>query len=179
LQARRSAGWLLVLALAGLGAEVACGRSKEAREAPPAATGARRAAPEFRLQDLDGTEVQLADFRGKVVMVNFWATWCGPCRAEIPDFIELQRELGPRGLQIVGVSLDDKGAAVVRPFAAQQRINYVMLVNGHSAAGAYGGVSGIPTTFLVDRDGRIVTSRVGLASKQFWKDRVTALLGES
>lgn len=182
----RFAAILCTMVLAGLLA-VSCGRkepqSKEADGGGPAtglpAVGDRRPAPDFTLRDLDGREVRLADFRGQVVMVNFWATWCPPCRAEIPDFIELQGRLGPKGLQIIGISLDDEGAAKVAPFASQNRINYLMLVNGNAAANAYGGIEGIPTTFLLDRQGRIVERRSGVASSQHWQQMITSLLKES
>ncbi len=111
-------------------------------------------------------------------MVNFWATWCPPCLAEIPDFIALQEELGPRGLRIIGISLDDEGAAKVGPFASRNRINYTMLVNGNDAAIAYGGVEGIPTTFLLDRRGRIVERRAGVAPREHWRQAITSLLRE-
>jgi peroxiredoxin len=138
----------------------------------------RRPSPDFSLKDLDGRDVRLADFRGKVVMVNFWATWCPPCRAEIPDFIELQSQWGPKGLQIIGISLDDEGAAKVAPFASQNRINYTMLVNGNRAANAYGGIEGIPTTFLLDRQGRVVERRAGVAPREHWQQVIASLLKE-
>lgn len=138
----------------------------------------RRPAPDFTLKDLDGRDVRLADFRGKVVMVNFWATWCPPCRMEIPDFVALQRELGSQGFQIIGISLDDEGAAKVRPFAEQNGINYTMLVNGNQAANSYGQIEGIPTTFLLDRQGRVVERQVGVASRQHWQQMIALLLKE-
>jgi peroxiredoxin len=138
----------------------------------------RRPAPNFTLKDLDGRDVRLTDFRGQVVMVNFWATWCPPCRAEIPDFIELQSQLGSKGLQIIGISLDDGGAAKVAPFASQNRINYTMLVNGNGAASAYGGIEGIPTTFLLDRQGRVVERRAGVAPREHWQQVIVSLLDE-
>jgi cytochrome c biogenesis protein CcmG/thiol:disulfide interchange protein DsbE len=138
----------------------------------------RRPAPDFSLKDLDGRDVRLIDFRGKVAMVNFWATWCPPCRSEIPDFIELQSRLGPKGLQIIGISLDDEGAAKVAPFASQNRINYTMLVNGNGVASAFGVVEGIPTTYLLDRQGRVVERRVGVAPREHWQQVIASLLKE-
>lgn len=144
---------------------------------PPVAD--RRPIPEFQLKNLAGETVGTADLKGKVVLLNFWATWCPPCRAEIPDFIELQRELGPKGFEVVGISLDDKGAVVVQPFAQQQRINYTMLVGGHPVAQQFGGIRAIPTSFLVDKHGRAVVMKQGLAPKQYWKELASALLAES
>jgi peroxiredoxin len=185
---RRGTPALLEVGLLTLGLlAFSCGRN----EPPPAkrgeATGAgvelpaaesRRPAPGFSLEDIEGHKVQLSDFRGKVVMVNFWATWCPPCRAEIPDFVALQRAYGSKGLQIVGISLDEEGAAKVAPFAAQNRINYAMLVDGNAAAQAYGGIEGIPTTFLIDKQGRVVEQKVGVADPKHWEQAIEALLGE-
>jgi thiol-disulfide isomerase/thioredoxin len=112
-------------------------------------------------------------------MVNFWATWCPPCRMEIPDFVALQRDLGPQGFQVIGISLDDEGAAKVGPFAQQNRINYTMLVNGNQTANAWGPIDGIPTTFLLDRQGRVVERRVGVASSEHWRQVIVSLLKES
>jgi cytochrome c biogenesis protein CcmG/thiol:disulfide interchange protein DsbE len=155
-------------------------------QAPPARSSGqapsatqRTPAPDFRLPDLDGKEVRLSSYKGKVVMVNFWATWCPPCRAEIPDFIELQRELGPKGLAILGISFDQGGPGTVRAFAQQQRINYQMLMGAPEVARAYGGVQNIPTTFLLDKEGRIVASRTGVAAKQYWRQAILELLNES
>ena len=142
------------------------------------AVQARRPAPDFTLKDLDGRDIRLTDFRGQVVMVNFWATWCPPCRAEIPDFIELQNQFGSKGLQIIGISLDDEGAAKVAPFASQNRINYTMLVHGNGAATAYGGIEGIPTTFVLDRQGRVVERRAGVAPREHWQQVIALLLKE-
>jgi peroxiredoxin len=175
------------LAVVALLLAASCGgkeKGSEGREGGGSAAGApgaqdRRLAPEFTLKDLDGRDVRLADFRGQVVMVNFWATWCPPCRAEIPDFIELQDQQGSKGLRIVGISLDDEGAAKVAPFAAQNRINYTMLVNGNAAASAFGVSEGIPTTYLLDRQGRIVERRVGVAPREHWRQLIASLLQES
>jgi peroxiredoxin len=154
------------------------GREGRVRASGVPATQDRRPAPDFTLKDLDGRDVRLTDFRGQVVMVNFWATWCPPCRAEIPDFIELQSQLGPKGLQIIGISLDDEGSAKVAPFASQNRINYTMLVNGNGAANRYGGIEGIPTTFLLDRQGRVVERRAGITPREHWQQVIALLLTE-
>jgi cytochrome c biogenesis protein CcmG/thiol:disulfide interchange protein DsbE len=146
-------------------------------DAPGAAN--RRAAPDFTLRDLDGKEVKLSQFRGKVVILDFWATWCPPCRMEIPHFIALHRQYQPKGLEIVGVSLDQGGVQVVRPFAQQNGINYTMLVDGMPITGLYGGIGSIPTTFVIDKQGRVVKSFIGYNDKSTFENLVQGLLGES
>jgi peroxiredoxin len=168
---------LLAASCGGKGARTES-RDRGAPAADLPAAADRRPAPDFTLKNLDGGDVRLADFRGQVVMVNFWATWCPPCREEIPDFIVLQDQLGPKGLRIIGISLDDEGAAKVAPFASQNRINYTMLVNGNEAANAYGGIEGIPTTFLLDRQGRVVERRAGVAPREHWRQLIVSLLKE-
>lgn len=138
----------------------------------------RRDAPDFTLQDLSGRDVRLSDFRGKVVLLNFWATWCPPCRMEIPDFIRLQRDYQDKGLEIVGVSMDREGARIVAPFARQYGINYTMLVDGTPVAGRYGGITGVPTTFILDRQGRIVTMLQGYNPMAVWVALVEAVIAE-
>lgn len=166
------------------------GASQTAPEGPPqsAAPGAaqtaasgssqRRPAPEFTLKDLDGKDVSLSQFRGKVVILDFWATWCPPCRMEIPHFVELERDYRSKGLAVVGISLDQGGAQVVRPFAEQNGINYTMLVNGQPLAGLYGGITGIPTTFVLDKQGRVAKAFEGYRDKSEFEKLVQDLLAE-
>jgi cytochrome c biogenesis protein CcmG/thiol:disulfide interchange protein DsbE len=119
-------------------------------------------APDFALQDIDGHMVRLSDLRGKAVVLNFWATWCPPCKAEIPWFIDLQNKYGPRGLQIVGVSMDDGGMAAVVPFARKIGINYKVVLGNSDVSDLYGGVYSLPTTFYIGRDGRVLEYVPGL-----------------
>lgn len=134
-------------------------------------------APAFTLPSIDGGSKSLADYRGKVVMLNFWATWCGPCKREIPDFIEMQEAFKDEGFEIVGVSLDKPGEeANVAQFVEQSGINYDVLYGNGQIAQAYGGVRSIPTTFLLDREGNIVSSKVGLQPKSAWESQIKALL---
>ena len=131
-------------------------------------------APDFTLQTVDGESVTLSDFKGKVVMVNFWATWCPPCKAEIPDFIALQEEYGDKGFDIVGIALDKPAA--IESFMARSEINYTIVVGDESIAAMYGNVTSIPTTFLIDREGVIRHSAVGMRPKAEWTAAIGQLL---
>jgi len=136
----------------------------------------RKAAPDFKLKDADGKEVHLADYRGKVVLLDFWATWCGPCRIEIPWFTELERKNKDKGFAVLGVSMDDEGWKVVKPFLTELKINYRVLLGNDQAAHDYGGLDALPTTFLIDRDGKIAAVHVGLTSRKDFEDGVEQLL---
>ncbi len=111
-------------------------------------------APEFALEDLHGTRVDLAGDRGKVVLLNFWATWCAPCKVEMPQFMEWQKEYGPRGLVVIGVSIDDN-AAPARAFVEKLHLNYPVVMGNAKLGARYGGVLGVPVTFLIDRTGMV------------------------
>jgi peroxiredoxin len=117
-------------------------------------------APEFSLIDISDQKLDLASYRGKVVLLDFWATWCAPCKTEIPHFIDMQNKYGPQGLQIVGISLDDS-AAPVRKFYAEQKMNYPVAVGDDKLAEAYGGVLGLPIAFVINREGRIIAKYTG------------------
>ncbi len=112
-------------------------------------------APPFKLPDLDGKSVQLSDFKGKVVLLNFWATWCPPCRAEIPDLVALQQRYAPRGVVVLGISLDQGGPAKVASFVKRIGINYPVLMGNRDIALAYGGIEVVPTSFVIDRKGNV------------------------
>jgi cytochrome c biogenesis protein CcmG/thiol:disulfide interchange protein DsbE len=116
-------------------------------------------APDFVLTDLQGHNVKLSDLRGKAVVLNFWATWCPPCKAEIPWFIEMQKRYGAQGLQIVGINMDDGDPKDVVKFAAENSINYPVLFGQDKVADLYGGIDYLPTTFYIDRNG-VVLDRV-------------------
>jgi thiol-disulfide isomerase/thioredoxin len=119
-------------------------------------------APDFELLDLDGETFRLADHRGQVVVLNFWATWCPPCRAEIPGFIRLQNEFREDGVVFVGVALDEEGAEVVEPYSRQRGINYPVLLDRGAVARQFDGGRVVPTTLLIDRSGRIRFRHEGL-----------------
>ncbi|MGB9605142.1 MAG: peroxiredoxin family protein [Bryobacteraceae bacterium] len=139
--------------------------------------GHRRKAPDFTLRDADGKLVRLSDYRGKVVLLNFWATWCPPCRLEIPWFIEFQRQHQHRGLVVLGISMDEDGWEVVRPFIQRLGVNYRILLGDDTVAQLYGGVESLPTTFLIDREGRIASVHIGLVSKSRYERDLAELLG--
>jgi thiol-disulfide isomerase/thioredoxin len=133
-------------------------------------------APAWELKDIDGKLVRSSDFAGKVVILDFWATWCPPCKAEIPGFIELQKEYGEKGLVVVGVSLDEEGPAVVKPFMQQFGVNYPIVMGDQKIAQDFGGVRVIPTTFVIDKSGNIVAKHVGYSPKETFEKEITPLL---
>lgn len=142
----------------------------------PGVLGYGTPAPNFTLQTLDGKDVSLADFRGKAVLVNFWATWCGPCKIETPWLVELQNEYGSQGLQVVGVAMDDSGKDEIAKFAKDMGVNYPVLMGKESVGDAYGGVPALPESFFVGRDGKIVDRIIGLKGRGEIEDSVKKAL---
>ncbi|HEV3198313.1 MAG TPA: redoxin domain-containing protein [Bryobacteraceae bacterium] len=136
----------------------------------------RKDAPDFSLKDADGKVVHLSDYKGKVVLLDFWATWCGPCKIEIPWFMEMQRKNKDKGFEVLGVAMDDEGWEVVKPFLADLGVNYRVVIGNDHTADTYGGVDALPTTFLIDRSGKIAAVHVGLASKKDFEDGIQELL---
>ena len=122
-------------------------------------------APEFELPDLDGNPVHLSSFRGKAVVLNFWASWCAPCRREIPWFVDFQKEYGPRGLQIIGVSMDEGGRDAIVPFVHKMGVDYVVLLGDNHVSSLYGGLEILPTTYYIAPDGTVRAFVNGLISK--------------
>jgi peroxiredoxin len=133
-------------------------------------------APEWKLNDLDGKEVKLSDFKGKVVILDFWATWCGPCKLEIPGFVNLQKEYGDRGLRVIGVSLDEGDSKLVKTFAKRMAINYPVLLGNNKITSDYGSVEAIPTTFIIDQQGMIAGKHVGYVEKRQFETEIKMLL---
>jgi thiol-disulfide isomerase/thioredoxin len=134
-----------------------------------------KVAPDFVLQDLQGKQVKLSDFRGKAVLLNFWATWCGPCKVEMPWFVELQKQYGPQGLEIVGVALDDSGKDAIEKYAKEMGVNYTILQGQDSVGDAYGAI-GLPTSYFIDRDGKIIDSASGLVSRSEIEENIKKAL---
>ncbi len=137
-----------------------------------------KVAPDWELKTLDGKPVKLSDFRGKAVVVDFWATWCGPCKIEMPWFVELQKQYGPQGLEIVGIAMEDTSNEEIAKFVKEMGVNYT-IVHGKEAVGeAYGGVLGLPTSFFVGRDGKIVDQSTGLVSRSELEDHIKEALAQ-
>jgi cytochrome c biogenesis protein CcmG/thiol:disulfide interchange protein DsbE len=144
-----------------------------AQSAASAAEG-KGTAPQFSLTDVHGNQVSLAQYRGKVVILDFWAPWCPPCRKEIPDFISLQRQYASQGLQVIGIGLDEP--ANVTSFVQQNGFNYPVAVGDDATANLYGGVSGLPTTFIIDRNGTIRNRFEGFTDRSVFEQEIRKLL---
>jgi cytochrome c biogenesis protein CcmG/thiol:disulfide interchange protein DsbE len=137
-------------------------------------------APDFSTKDLNGKTVSLADYRGKVVLVNFWATYCGPCKVEMPWLIEFQQKYGDRGFVVLGLAMDPEGKSIIEPWLAEQKwevngqkisVNYPILLGNDDIADKFEGIFGLPTTLIISRDGKIVKRYIGAATfEKFTKD---------
>jgi len=135
----------------------------------------------FDLPDLNGRRFGPADFKGKIMLVNFWATWCGPCLLEIPWFLDFQKQYGPQGFQVIAINvLDPEGLKVIKPFVEKHGMQSLNVLLGSDAtAELFGGFPGLPVTFLVDRDGNYYSKHLGLVSKEDVEDEIQTLLGTS
>jgi cytochrome c biogenesis protein CcmG/thiol:disulfide interchange protein DsbE len=186
---RRSVAVIATMAAMGLLLPVlARGRVHPLREAQPAAAQAQKdgavirfvknptPAPPFQAQDLDGNVVATAAWHGKVTLLNFWATWCGPCRAEIPTLILLQKEFGDR-LQVIGIAVDEDSPEEVRQFVRKMGINYRIVMGTPQLQAQYGGIAALPTSFVADSEGRIVQKHVGLYPASVFEQEIRSLLG--
>jgi cytochrome c biogenesis protein CcmG/thiol:disulfide interchange protein DsbE len=138
-------------------------------------------APDFKLNILsaNGKTMKLSDLKGKAVLLNFWATWCEPCKVEMPWFVELQKEYGPQGLQIIGVSMDEEEEKTISDFAKKMGVNYPILMGTEKVAELYGGIEGLPTSFFIDRSGKVVAREAGLISEGRIVDLIKKSLGQS
>src|ERR1700744_368923 len=119
--------------------------------------GTSKTAPDFTLPDAKGERLRLADYKGKVVLLNFWATWCGPCKVEIPWFIDFEQTYKDRNFTVVGISMDDDGWTSVKPYVQKRKINYPVFIGSEEVSTKYGGVDSLPTTFVIDQAGRIAS----------------------
>lgn len=145
-------------------------------------TEGKTLAPDFTLKDLSGNEVGPASFRGKVLVIDFWATWCPPCREAIPHLISMKQKYGDQGFEVLGVSMDKGPDALstVKTFAQEQGVNYPIVIGNQTIANSYGGISGIPTFFIVDKNGYIIKSQTGYDEDvgQMMADEVEKLLSQ-
>jgi len=156
----------LLLASAALAAAV-CARAEPVAPA---------AAPAWKLKDVDGNVVSSDQFKGKVVVLDFWATWCGPCRSEIPGYVNLQKKYGADGLAFVGVSVDEDGPEVVRKFMKEHGINYTIVMADDKVVEAYAPIEGYPTTFIIDRAGMIRDRKLGSRPTADYEKEILAVL---
>ncbi len=175
--------WVIVLLLvAGVtllvwGGMRGPGASRTTSAGPGCDANAKPADLKFTLKDIDGNPVNLAAYKGKVILLDFWATWCGPCKIEIPGFVDLQNKYRDKGLIVIGVSVDDT-LEQLRPFAAAYKMNYpVLLGNGRDdVQQAYGPIWGLPTTYIIGRDGRLCKKHMGLNPKETFEKDILGLL---
>ncbi len=133
-------------------------------------------APDFELPTLDGRKVKLSDYRGKAVLLNFWATWCPPCKVEMPWFVDLQKQYGNDGLVVLGIAMDDTTPQKIAAFASEMGVNYPVLLGTDQVSDDYGNVQYLPTTFYIGRDGRIVAKMDGLLGRKDVEDDVRKAL---
>ena len=138
----------------------------------------RTLAPDFTLNDASGVRVKLSQFRGKVVLLSFWATWCVPCRTEIPWFVEFNETYKDRGLAVLGVSLDDDGWNAVRPYIDKMKVGYPVMLASGDIASRYGGLNSLPVTLIIDKSGRIAVTHVGLCARSEYEAAIDTMLAE-
>ena len=169
---RAAAAAILALLLA------ACSKSTKEIEANIRPESNRKKAPNFSLKDASGDTVNLADYKGKVVLVNFWATWCGPCKVEIPWFVEFEKNYKDRDFAVLGISMDDDGWKSVRPYIASHKINYRMVIGSEVVSQQFGEIDSLPTSFILDREGRIAANHVGLVDKRDYQNEILKLLDD-
>ena len=150
--------------------------ARRAGSEPSAFMGKSTVAPDFKLETLDGKDMRLSDLRGKAVLLNFWATWCGPCKIETPWLVELQKEYGAQGLQVIGVAMDDSGKDDIQKFAKDMGVNYPVLLGKEAVGDAYGGVPALPESFFIGRNGKIVERIIGLKGRGDIEDAIKKAL---
>ena len=137
----------------------------------------RKPAPTFSLTDASGAPVRLSDYKGRVVLLNFWATWCHGCKTEIPWYMEFQKKYKAQGFTVVGASMDDQGWKIVKPFVKAKKLNYPVVMASEDLAKQYG-LGEMPLSILIDRDGRIADSHAGVVDRNEWESEIERLLNE-
>lgn len=138
----------------------------------------RKPAPDFSLPAANGKTVKLSDFKGKVVLLNFWATWCGPCKLEIPWFEDFQTTYKDKPFTVIGVSMDDGGWKDVKPYVVSAKMNYPVVLGNDKMADSFGGVDAMPTTLIIDRKGNIAATHTGLVGKDVYQKEILDLMGK-
>jgi thiol-disulfide isomerase/thioredoxin len=156
--------------------------AKKDADAPPEFPEPQKGslAPDFSLKNLsDGKDVRLSSLRGKAVLVNFWATWCEPCKIEMPSLVDLQKKYGPQGLQIVGVAMDDADDKEITTFAHKMGVNYLVLRGTEKVGEIYGGIDHLPMTYYLDRSGKVVDETLGMAGEATFEEAIKRALAQN
>ena len=136
-----------------------------------------RTAPAWELPDVDGNLIEFAEFAGQITIIDFWATWCAPCRKEIPELVEVYGKYRDRGVSIVGISLDQPGNPAIREFLDEFGVNYPVVIGNAEVMEAFGDVDGVPTTYVIDRNGRVIAKHLGYTNKATFEREIDTLLG--
>jgi thiol-disulfide isomerase/thioredoxin len=153
-------------------------KSRHVSSPTQTSTGELKVAPDFTLQSLEGKPIHLSDFRGKAILLNFWATWCEPCKIEMPWIVDLQKQYASQGLQVVGVAMDDVGPDEIAKFTKQMGVNYPVVIGKDEVADSYGGLPFLPTTFYIGRDGKIVDKVFGIKGRGEIEDDIKKALAQ-
>ena len=136
----------------------------------------RKPAPDFTLHDARGADLRLSDYKGKVVLLNFWATWCGPCNVEIPWFVGFENAYRDRGFAVIGISLDEDGWQAVQRYTEEKKLNYRIAIGNDAVSQMFGGINSLPTTLMIDRNGRVAAAHTGLVSRSTYEEEIRRLL---
>jgi peroxiredoxin len=169
---------MLAYTLAGIALVASCFALPSRPPADLTAASARKTAPDFTLHDSKDASVKLSDYRGKVVLLDFWATWCEGCKVEIPWYMEFQTKYKESGLSVVGVSMDEDGWKSVKPFLEEKKVNYPVVIGDWDLAKLFG-IEALPVTLLIDRDGKVADLHAGMVDKDAFEGEIQKLLKES